>query len=292
MDKINENIDLEKQLLETMKSDEVSKGMQRFIEASDHFSGITMSLNKFEEARRMMLAAAQEAINIQNTYTESLNIPKEVAVRINQILDRIKDFEENVNAVGRSLQKREVLADDVVESIRAQIQGISHKGKIADRYLEMADGKLEDLYKEQTRVLNEMNSRYKAAIEGHIDGFEKMIEQQTAELEMRHSDFMRAIDEKLSIEDVRNEFVNLSKLAEIQAKLNELTNTAVKSENLESKLQEIMNEINNLTTRLSAISRPVATYVDRYPNSNYRAETPSESPVEKEKPRGFRIFGR
>ena len=58
------------------------------------FASITKSLNKFEEARRMMLAATQEAINYQEQYNEMLTVPREVAVRINQILDRIKTFEE------------------------------------------------------------------------------------------------------------------------------------------------------------------------------------------------------
>ena len=100
MDKINENIHYQKELIQTMRSDEVAKGMDKYIEAAHQFVSITQSLNKFEEARRMMLAAAQEAITIQNAYADSLKIPREVAVRINEILNRIKDFENSVNAVG------------------------------------------------------------------------------------------------------------------------------------------------------------------------------------------------
>lgn len=243
MDKINENIALQKQLINTMKSDELTKGMQRYIEASNHFVSITQSLDKFEEARRMMLAAAQEAINIQNTYAESLKIPREVAVRIAQILDRIKNFEDNVNRVGVQLNRREILGNDVVESIQEQIKGISKKGKIADRFLEMADGKLENLYQQQTAVLSTMNERYKQALEGHIDGFEKMIEEQTAELESRHAAFIQAIEERLSIEEVRQEFVNLKKLDAIEKKLNELAGSSVKSDGLNQKINEIKGEL-------------------------------------------------
>lgn len=243
MGKINENITLQKQLVTTMKSDELTKGMQRYIEASDHFVSITQSLNKFEEARRMMLAAAQEAINIQNTYAESLKIPREVAVRIAQILDRIKNFEENVNRVGDQLNRREILGNDVVEFIQEQIKGISKKGKIADRFLEIADGKLEELYQRQTAVISTMNERYKQALEGHIDGFERMISDQTAELERRHAAFMQAIEERLSIEEVRQEFVNLKKLDAIERKLNELAGSSVKSDGLNQKINEIKGEL-------------------------------------------------
>lgn len=242
MDKINENIDLQERLLATLKSGELVQGFDRYIEASNNFVSITQSLNKFEEARRMMLAATQEAINIQNAYSDSLQIPREVAVRINQILDRIKEFEENVNRVGGIMNRREILGNDVVNAIEDQLKGISKKGKIADKYLEMADGRLEDLFTQQTRVISEMNSRYKEALEGHIEGFEKMIERQTEELENRHKEFMKAIEERLAIEDVRQEFVNLGKLKDIDGKMAEVSRRVPTSDEIQKAVQKAMHD--------------------------------------------------
>ncbi|MCR5039090.1 MAG: hypothetical protein K6A94_07120 [Bacteroidales bacterium] len=242
MDKINENIDLQERLLATLKSGELVQGLDRYIEASNNFVSITQSLNKFEEARRMMLAATQEAINIQNAYSDSLQIPREVAVRINQILDRIKEFEENVNRVGGIMNRREILGNDVVNAIEDQLKGISKKGKIADKYLEMADGRLEDLFTQQTRVISEMNRRYKEALEGHIEGFEKMIERQTEELENRHKEFMKAIEERLAIEDVRQEFVNLGKLKDIDGKMAEVSRRVPTSDEIQKAVQKAMHD--------------------------------------------------
>ena len=238
MDKINENIDLQKKLIDTFKGDELVHGLDRYIEASNNFVSITQSLNKFEEARRMMLAATQEAINLQNAYSDSLQVPREVAVRINQILDRIKEFEENVNRVGGMMSRREVLGNDVVNAIEDQLKGISKKGKIADKYLEMADGRLEDLYAQQTKVIGEMNRRYKEALEGHMEGFEKMIERQTEELEKRHGDFMKAIEERLAIEDVRQEFVNLGKLKDIDGKMAEVSRRVPTTDEIQKAVQK------------------------------------------------------
>ena len=159
------------------------------------------------------------------------------------MVDRIKDFEDNVNRVGVQLNRREILGNDVVESIQEQIKGISKKGKIADRFLEMADGKLENLYEQQTAVLSAMNERYRKALEGHIDGFEKMIADQTEELEKRHEAFLKAIEERLSIEEVQQEFVNLKKLDTIEKKLNELTSSSVKNDNLNQKINDIQKEL-------------------------------------------------
>lgn len=224
MDKINENIQYQKELIQTMKSDQVASGMDKYIEAAHQFISITQSLNKFEEARRMMLTAAQESINLQNAYTDSLKIPHEVAVRINQILDRVKDFESSINTLGGQLSKREILGNDVVNKLQDQISAIGKKQKIADNYLEVADNMLEVLFKEQTNTISKLNERYKKAIESHIEGFEEMIKHQTVELKNRHSSFMTAIEERLSIEDVRSEFVNLSKLEDIDNKLIYLKN--------------------------------------------------------------------
>lgn len=262
MDKINENINLQQQLLSTLKSDQFVRGMDKYIDAANHFVSITKSLNKFEEARRMMLVAAHESINLQNQYNESLSIPREIVIRINQILDRIKDFEKNINETGRSLVQRDILGNDVLLSIQDQIKGISRKGMIADKYLEMADGKLEDLFTEQVRVLNEMNTRYRQAIQGHIDGFEDMLKKQTIELENRHQDFINAIEEKFNIQDIRTEFTNLQKLDElhklgrlesIDDNVKELSKDAVKSELVSEELQLLNKEIQKINNELISI---------------------------------------
>lgn len=233
MDKINQNIDLQERLLATLKSGELVQGLDRYIEASNNFVSITQSLNKFEEARRMMLAATQEAINLQNAYSDSLQIPREVAVRINKILERITTFEENINALGSQLAQREILGNDVVNAIRDQVNGIAKKGRIADQYLGIADGKLEDLYKRQTETIQKMNDGYKAALEGHLDGFEKMIALQTKDLEKRHAEFMNAIEEKLNIEVIKQEFINLGKLKDIDGKIAEVARRVPTSDDIQ-----------------------------------------------------------
>ncbi len=242
MDKINENIDLQERLLATFKSGELVQGLDRYIEASNNFVSITQSLNKFEEARRMMLAATQEAINIQNAYSDSLKIPREVAVKINQILDRISKFEENINALGPQLSQREILGNDIVNELEKQIKGISKKGKIADEYLGIADGKLEDLYKQQTEVIQKMNDHYKVALDGHMEGFEKMIEQQTKDLEKRHAEFMNAIEEKLNIEVIRQEFINLGKLKDIDGKMAEVSRRVPTTDEIQKAVQKAMQD--------------------------------------------------
>lgn len=250
MDKINENISLQEKLISTMKGDQLVRGLEKYVEAADHFVSITQSLNKFEEARRMMLAAAQESIRIQDAYSESLKIPQNVAVKISQILDRVKNFEDSVNKLGDKLSEREILGNDVVKLIRDQVNAIGKKQKIADVYYQKADGKLEDLFKSQTKIIDEMNTRYSKALENHIEGFEKMMAEQTSDMQKRYDEFTNAIEERLSIENVQKEFSNLSKLAAIDVKLQELS-SYLSDHSLVP--QKVYNDIESLRSELIVI---------------------------------------
>lgn len=246
MNKINENISLQEQLLTTLKSQELIKGMDKYIEAAEHFVSITKSLDKFEEARRMMLAAAQEAINLQNSYSDALQVPREIAVRCNQILDRIKTFEENVNKVGGSLENRQILGNDVIEMIREQINQIKKKDKIAEKYFETADGKLYDLFEEQTKLIDQLNIHYKEALEDHIVGFEQMLKNQKEELIKRHQDFLEEMRVVINVEEIHKDFSNLRKLNDIFDQLKHLSSDSVKADELHKELQKIQEEIANI----------------------------------------------
>ena len=258
MDKINQNIKLQEMLLSTLKSNEIIQGLDKYIEAANRFNNIAKSLDKFEEARRMMLAAAQEAIVIQNKYNDSLRVPREIALKVNSILDRITRFEQSLQDVGESLATRNVLGNQVIEAIQRQVQGISKKGKIADKYLEMADGKLEDLFTSQTDVLQKMNDRYKEAIEGHIEGFENMIKAQTMQLESQHEEFLAALKEKFNIEDIREEFTNLRKLEIIENKLSEIIDKIVVPDNIddiEKEIKQVESQLRELKIELESINK-------------------------------------
>lgn len=246
MNKINENIDLQQKLIKVIKSQELINGMDKYIEAANHFVSITKSLDKFEEARRMMLAAAQEAINLQNNYADALKIPREIAIRVNQILDRIKTFEQNINRVGSSLNNRQILGNDVIESIRDQINSIRKKDKIAMKYFEVADGKLEDIFTEQTKVINELNLRYKDAISDHIEGYDNMLKEQTEEIKKQQQLFIEQMQKIISIEEVHKDFSNLRKLNEIEEQLKNISQEHVKADELIKKLRDIQIEISKI----------------------------------------------
>jgi hypothetical protein len=255
MDKINRNIQLQEKLLSSIKSDEVRNGMERYIEAANHFVGITQSLDKFEEARRMMLAAAQEAIMLQNRYSDSLKIPHEVAVRINDILNRISTFEKNINVLGENLSQREILGNGVVTLIQDQVNAIAKKGKIADRYLGIADGKLEELFQKQTAVIDGMSGRYAHALENHMTEFENIFKDNHREIVERRTAFMEAIDVNLSIEEVHKDFSNLKKLDSIDRQINQLISNPADIEGIKTEIKTLKTELEKIKKSIDAVRK-------------------------------------
>lgn len=258
MDKINHNIQLQDQILDTLKSEQITRGMEKYIEAANHFVSITQSLNKFEEARRMMLAATQEVINYQEQYNEMLTVPREVAVRINQILDRIKTFEENVNNLGNQISHTDLISGTELNAIKNIIKSLESKKKIADKFIELSDEKLDAMFKKQTEVIDKLNKRYETAITDHMDGFTKMLEEQTKEVVKRQEEFKVALGEKFNIEDVRKEFSQLSNLKLLSEILNTLKSQTdnsdpVKSSVLAKKLEEMSELLKKIEEKKTSV---------------------------------------
>lgn len=242
MDQINQNISLQKKLLDTLKTKSYIKGLEAFVEATERFTQLTASLDKFEEARQMMLSATQEVINMQKQYAESLEIPKEIVLKVNAILNRLTKFEDSINVLGKDIAQTQLLGNSTINLIDAQLNGIKKKGRIADKYLQIADGKLKDLYTQQTASIQRMTKNYEEAIKQHIQGFKTIIEESTNDFHKRHEEFLKALDEKFNITEVHEDFSNLKRLNDINNQLS----TLKRLEEAFSKYQTSLNEIKRI----------------------------------------------
>lgn len=243
MDKVNRNIKLQDDLLDSIRSRELIKGMDAFVEASHKFSEITGSLDQFERARRLMLIAAQETINIQKSFNESLDVPKKVAAEINMILNRITTFEENINKLGTELSGMQTFADSVVKQIQGNINAINAKHGIAKDFIAVADEDLEKYFDEHKQKLGLIAKHYNEALESYLADYEAMLVERKEELEQRKREFTDAIDQKLSIEDIRSEFTALKKLNTIAEKVDQLAHNSVTGDNLNKALEGIRLEL-------------------------------------------------
>lgn len=244
VNKITQNVSLLEKLLERLSGAEWISYMHQFADASDHFEKLTKSLNDFERARRMMLAAVQEAINIQKTYNESLNIPREVAAEINTILQRVVKFEQNVNALGENLATTQMLGNTTIKEIQNQISAIKEKHKVAEQYIETSNNKLEMFFDSQLIELKRLESKYQEALSDLFESYEMLTEQHKDEINHRHEMFKDAIDEKFELSEVRSELGNLKKLPGIETKVEEVKRGQEKLQRTNEGIRSELNAFN------------------------------------------------
>ena len=247
MNKVNKNIELQGELLATIKSNQLIGGMDAFVEASKRFGEITGSLDQFERARRLMLIAAQETINLQKDFNESLQVPKQVAAEINSILDRITKFEANINGLGETIAQTKLITYKEVKQIEENISAIKKKQKVAEDYADRANEKLEVYFEAQKKEMGRVMQKYNEALDSYLDDYEKMLQERKVELEQRKREFVEAIDKKLSVDEIRSEFSSLKKLNDISQKLEQLMRNPVDGNQLMRTLSKIHTELNAIS---------------------------------------------
>lgn len=252
MDKINENVDLQAQLLKTLKSKGVVDSLNAFVRAAQHFDYVTDAINKFEEERAKISRSIVDLVDTQRQYNNSLEIPLSVANKINAILARVTDFEKSINALGKSIEKTQLLGNSELELVKEQLTAIKKKQTLAMHYIETADGHLEDIFKKQGEVLRDLNKKFEASIQGYADKLENVLEGLGKEMQQRRTEIVAALEEKFSLDQIQQEFTQLNKLSKIEELLTSI-NTKSSREEIDSVLKNTREEVQSIRETLSSL---------------------------------------
>lgn len=244
VNKISSNVSLLEELLTRLSGSEWRRYMKNFADSADHFKELTKSLNDFERARRMMLAATQEAINLQKSYNDSLNLPREVAAEINTIMNRLVNFEKSIEALGKDIASTQLLGNTEIEEIRNQISAIKVKHKVAEQYIETSNNKLEMFFDSQLIELKRLESQYQDALSELFNSYKKLTEEHKEEIIHRHEMFRDAIEEKFELSEVRSELGHLKKLSGIDSKVDEVKRGQEKLQRTNEGIRSELNAFN------------------------------------------------
>jgi hypothetical protein len=250
MGKINDNIKLQEELLSTLQTRGVLESLNAFVRAARNFDLVTTSLNRFEESRNAIKNVTQELINTQRFYNESLNIPLDVANKLNAILSRITEFERSINALGRSIEKTDLIANTEVEALKSAITAIKKKQKIAVEAMEVSDGHLENIFKLQSESIKKLSRVYEESIGSYAEKFENILDSLGKELQERRKEIIEAIEEKFSIENIHQNFSQLSRLKKIEELLASI-NTSSSKEEVEKTLETTRKEVEQIRQLLN-----------------------------------------
>ena len=244
INKITENVDLLEDLLTRVSGAEWMRYMRQFADASDHFEKLTHSLNDFERARRMMLAAVQEAITMQKEHNDSLTIPREVATQINTILQRVVRFEQSINGLGDELDTIQMFGNRQMEQIQNQIKAINAKHEVAKDYAELSNQKLNRFFEEQRKELSRLEHKYEESLENLFKTYEEITTKHQEEIGKRHEIFKEAINEKFELSEVRTELGQLKKISSIENKLDDVKSGQEKLQRTNDGIRKELNAFN------------------------------------------------
>jgi len=245
MDKINENVDLQAQLLKTLRSRGVVESLESFVRASQNFDLVTTALNRFEVTRNAIKDVTVELINTQRRYNESLEVPLSVANKLNQILSRVTDFEKSINALGRNMEKIDLIGNTEVEALKEAVKAIKNKQKIAVEAMQVSDGHLENIFQMQGDSIRKLNKAYEENLATYVQKFEDVLESLGKEMQERRREIVAAIEEKFSLEQIQQEFSQLSKLKKIEELLKAI-NTKSSREDVDKILETTRSEVQSI----------------------------------------------
>lgn len=243
---IKSNSELLEELLNRLTNSEWITYMRQFSDATEHFKSVTQSLNDFERARRMMLAATQETINVQKAFNESLQIPRDVAMGINGILQRVVTFEKSINALGETIAQTQMLGNTEIEEIKQQISAIKVKHKVAEQYIETSNNKLEAFFDSQLIELNRLEKKYQDALDNLFSSLEKLMENHKDSINQRHESFKIAIDEKFDLSGVRSELSELKRLPTMDNNITDVKKGQNQLRNINEGIRKEINALNEI----------------------------------------------
>lgn len=250
MDRINENVDLQAQLLKTLRSRGVVESLDAFVRASQNFDLVTTALNRFEVTRNAIKDVTVDLINTQRYYNESLEVPLNVANKLNQILARVTDFEKSINALGRSIDKTDLLGNTEIEALKQSITAIKKKQKVAVEAMEVSDGHLENIFKMQSESIVKLGRTYEESFATYAEKFQNILDGLEKEMLERRREIVTVIEEKFSLDQIQQEFSQLSKLKKIEELLASI-NIKSSREEVDKTLETTRREVQQIRELLN-----------------------------------------
>lgn len=124
------------------------------------------------------------------------------------------------------------------------------------RYIETADGHLEDIFKKQSEVLRDLNKKFEASIQGYADKLDNVLEGLGKEMQQRRAEIVAALEEKFSLDQIQQEFTQLNKLSKIEELLTSI-NTKSSREEINSVLKNTREEVQSIRKTLSSLIEEV-----------------------------------
>ena len=233
MSLINENIQKQDHLLQTLHQRDMVITLDKFVAAAHSFDSVSTSIQKLEEAKDRIVASTNALAEKQESYNQSLEIPSRLLTQINAILDRVTTFEKSINALGVNIAQTQLLGNTQINAIEEQLNALKAKHRLVYGYQETQVEELDKIYQEQSKAVKDLSDAFKRVVAQNKDDFEEAMRQFKSAydtivrdcktgVEQKLEEFITALNKTLDVEDANRKLSNLDRLQALESGLGEI----------------------------------------------------------------------
>lgn len=253
INKVNDNIRFQQKILETLKSKELNKTLDKFTTAISQFDELSQSLSLFEQSKCEVLIATHELVEAQRQYNQELSIPTKLVREVNDLLNRIRTFEDNVNRLGKELQQSDIIGNDQLNLIREQIQVLRQKNAVAASYVDTTTEELTRFFDNQNESLRENTNAWNQKLVEYGEAYEAIVNSMHEQMRRRWEEFVNQMNNLFDTTHISDSFEHLKQLEPIYRKIEAIETKLSDTQNMEAKLSAISNEVKMVNDAVSAL---------------------------------------
>lgn len=249
---ITSNVENQRKLLEELRSEKMFETLQQFVDAAETFQLSTHSIGEYNALLSNLMVTTQQVIAKQDEFSKSLQIPQELVLRLNSLLDRIISFEQNVNAVGENIAQAEMLGNKELALIQRHLENLDEKKQLADRFLDTSNEELQAIFLQQGKLVKAIFDNYQQQLEDERNELGSFVRETLQIISKKKADLLNHLENAFDVSRVNAMFSHLKALPEIAEKISNVEQVIVKDEDLKLQFESLLSMITQLETALNA----------------------------------------
>ena len=277
INKVNKNILFQQKLLDSLKSKEFNRTLDKFVNAVGQFDELSQSLALFEQSKCEVILATQSLTEAQQAYNQSLSIPTELVCKVNLLLDRIKTFEDNLNQLGEELKQSDIIGNEQLNLIRSQLMVLKEKNAVASNYADTTTTELITFFTSQKESLKGKTNEWNQTLMNYGDEYARIVNEMQTQMKNRWNEFIRQMDKLFDTSEVTNPLNYLKQLQPIYEGIKAIESRLADNQTIEKKLDDISTEVANINEAVNSIP---ATPIQLSSSSELNAPTGNTSSIQ------------
>ena len=248
---ITENVENQRKLLEELRSEKMFYTLERFVKSANTFQSVAKDIDNYNQMLQQLLSSTNSVISLQTEYANSLKVPKEIALLLNNILNRISIFEQSINSLGENLAQSQMLGNQEMLLIKHHLESFEEKKLLADRFLDTSNEELETLFREQGKLVKTIFDNYQQQLESERDNLSAFVRETMQIITKKKNDLLSHLENAFDVGNVNKMFSHLKSLPDIEEKLSDIENLIVSNEQLKQHVDTLMDSLGKLDASYS-----------------------------------------